>query len=63
LLHRLIASRILKFALSFRRDFVPSLTDREPSRPDHLSRVVQPTKGVVAAQMEKGIIPGDQVAV
>ena len=58
-----ISTTVCKFVLSFRRDFVSAVSDDEPSRPDHLSRVVQPTKRVVAARMEKGVIAGDQVAI
>jgi len=58
-----IASTIRKFALSFRRDFVPSLTDREPSRSDHLLRPLQATKWMVAARVIKPIASRDQVPV
>jgi hypothetical protein len=43
--------------------FVPAVSDNEPSRPDHLPRMVQPAKRVIAARIDKAIVAGDQIPV
>jgi hypothetical protein len=58
-----IESTICKFALSFRRDFVPAISLNEPAGSDQLSRMVQPAKAVIAARMEKAVVAGDQMPI
>jgi len=42
---------------------IPAVSEHEPSRPDHLSRTLQPAKRVAAARMIETVIAGDEVSV
>lgn len=64
-----IVAFLIAFEASFSQpmplgsQFVPVVSDSEPSRPDHLFRHVQSAKRVVAAWMIKAVVAGDQVPV